>query len=103
MFVRASKYRELQKRNEFLEKARNHFYEQYMTAKSKVFPVLTDGEAEVLQSCLEKFNHGIAINVSMTRTAQFLKKLTDKGYLRRVKRGVYELTFVKNESNTVQR
>lgn len=75
--------------------------ENYFSPTWKIIglPTLTKGEAKVLESCLFSYNQGFDITPNILKTPQLLKKLTDKGYLRRVKRGVYELTFVKYDSD----
>lgn len=94
MFVLKSKYRKLENQLESVTKLKNHWQ---VVAETNFAPVLTKGEAHVLESCLFCANQSSDITPNGFRTPQLLKKLTDKGYLKRVKRGLYELTFVKND------
>jgi hypothetical protein len=62
---------------------------------------LTKSELVALHSCMEFAIKGrqVGLNAGI-RPAMTMKRLTDKGYLVRVKRGLYALSFFKQTKNT---
>jgi len=59
-------------------------------------PKLTKSELIALHSCMEFAIKGKEVGLNAgVRPAMTMKRLTDKGYLVRVKRGIYKLSFIK--------
>jgi len=69
---------------------------KYRVKSINMFPKLTKSELIALHSCMEYAIKGrqVGLNAGI-RPAMTMKRLTDKGYLVRVKRELYTLSFKK--------
>jgi len=98
MFVSKKKYRQLEATNVLLQKELD-LYKEISQRPSRIIEKdkLTRGEAECLKHCIFEYlgNYPIQVDKQWNQTPQFLSKLTKKGYLKRIKRNHYQLTFVK--------
>jgi predicted transcriptional regulator of viral defense system len=102
MFVSKSKYRQLQGELAMIKLAKSDLaiendllLRENHELRTKGMLRLTRGEAECLAECIDDYSYNLITVKSQFKTNQHLKKLTDKGYLKRIKRGEYKLTFVK--------
>lgn len=97
MFVRASKYRELEKRYSSL-KAEHFGIVTKLIDKNFSFPILNKTESEALGEALYMFYTHKAPHRQKKMSPNEIRALSSlirKGYLIRHKRGEYRLTFVK--------
>jgi hypothetical protein len=97
MFVSKTKYRQLEKDYNTVMDIKNELIEELHELKYRGMRRLTRGEAWTLARCIYNYNEYTIIKTSdfLNSETPQLSNLLKKGYLKRIKRGKYKLTFVK--------
>jgi hypothetical protein len=96
MFVSKSKYRQLEKDFNTVMNIKNELIKELHELRTKGMRRLTRGEALVLVRCIYDYddNEVIYTRDFLNSETPQLSNLVKKGYLKRIKRGQYTLSFI---------